>query len=167
MADGCDVRGLLYWTLVDNFEWAFGWAPRFGLFQWEVSEPSQVCWVLTERAAQCTHLPACVACPASAGAPTPYRHAVMHGVFSMRGCTRMRCGKMLLAVHSLACNGVLQKRTERESTRTTIRRLFRELPAKVEALWQDGLRRSVKATALAVNGLKHEQQQEELLLAHA
>ena len=42
VADGCDVRGLLYWTLVDNFEWAFGWAPRFGLFRWEVDEPSQV-----------------------------------------------------------------------------------------------------------------------------
>ena len=24
IADGLDVRGLMYWTLVDNFEWAFG-----------------------------------------------------------------------------------------------------------------------------------------------
>jgi len=23
-----------YWTLVDNFEWAFGFAPRFGLYEW-------------------------------------------------------------------------------------------------------------------------------------
>ena len=42
MADGCDVRGLMYWTLVDNFEWAFGWAPRFGLFEWDVKTPDQV-----------------------------------------------------------------------------------------------------------------------------
>ena len=42
VADGCDVRGLLYWTLMDNFEWAFGWAPRFGLFEWNVTEPNQV-----------------------------------------------------------------------------------------------------------------------------
>ena len=42
MADGCDVRGLMYWTLMDNFEWAFGWAPRFGLFEWDVKEPNQV-----------------------------------------------------------------------------------------------------------------------------
>ena len=35
----------------------------------------------------------------------------------------------------------VQRRTERKSTRMVIRRLFKELPAKVEALWSDGLRR--------------------------
>jgi beta-glucosidase len=31
MADGVDVRGYFYWSMWDNFEWARGYAPRFGL----------------------------------------------------------------------------------------------------------------------------------------
>jgi beta-glucosidase len=31
LRDGLPVRGYLYWSLLDNFEWAFGYAPQFGI----------------------------------------------------------------------------------------------------------------------------------------
>lgn len=31
IADGLDIRGYFYWSLLDNYEWLLGYAPRFGL----------------------------------------------------------------------------------------------------------------------------------------
>ena len=39
IAKGVDVRGYLYWSLLDNFEWAEGLRARFGLVR--VSYPTQ------------------------------------------------------------------------------------------------------------------------------
>ena len=29
--DGLDIKGYFYWSFLDNFEWLFGYKPRFGL----------------------------------------------------------------------------------------------------------------------------------------
>lgn len=39
--DGYDVRGLYYWTLLDNHEWNAGYLMKFGLFHWDPPEANQ------------------------------------------------------------------------------------------------------------------------------
>jgi len=31
LSEGVDLRGYLHWSLLDNFEWDFGWWPKYGL----------------------------------------------------------------------------------------------------------------------------------------
>ncbi|MBN1137445.1 MAG: family 1 glycosylhydrolase, partial [Anaerolineae bacterium] len=40
IAEGADVRGYYHWSFTDNFEWAEGWALRFGLIA--LNEKTQV-----------------------------------------------------------------------------------------------------------------------------
>lgn len=36
--DGYDIRGYMYWTLIDNFEWNFAWELKFGIYEWNPDE---------------------------------------------------------------------------------------------------------------------------------
>lgn len=42
LADGANVRGYLAWSLLDNFEWAFGLSKRFGLVRVEYDSQKRI-----------------------------------------------------------------------------------------------------------------------------
>jgi beta-galactosidase len=41
IAEGADVRGYFYWTLMDNYEWNHGMGVRMGLYAVEASDPTK------------------------------------------------------------------------------------------------------------------------------
>jgi beta-glucosidase len=42
LAEGIDVQGVYHWTFTDNFEWAEGWALRFGLVAFDPATQARV-----------------------------------------------------------------------------------------------------------------------------
>ena len=67
LARGIDVRGYFHWSLLDNFEWADGFEPRFGLV--EVDYATQ-----ERRLRDSAHLFAKIAAERSIGSETWDRH---------------------------------------------------------------------------------------------
>ncbi|RLB55711.1 MAG: hypothetical protein DRI90_19255 [Deltaproteobacteria bacterium] len=41
MLRGVDIRGYYHWSLIDNFEWAGGFCPRFGFYSVDYDSPER------------------------------------------------------------------------------------------------------------------------------
>lgn len=61
IAEGADVRGYMHWSLLDNFEWAYGFTKKFGLFSvnrktWErTARPSAAVYAEIIKKSQESH----------------------------------------------------------------------------------------------------------------
>jgi len=55
IAQGADIRGYLAWSLMDNFEWAYGYVKRFGIvrvdYETQTRTPKQSALHLKQLAA--------------------------------------------------------------------------------------------------------------------
>ena len=51
--DGVNVIGYLYWSLIDNFEWALGTKPRFGLAAVDYSTQQRLPRLVSRTLAAC------------------------------------------------------------------------------------------------------------------
>jgi beta-glucosidase/6-phospho-beta-glucosidase/beta-galactosidase len=39
--DGCNIAGYAAWSLMDNFQWSFGYSLRYGLYHVDFSDPGR------------------------------------------------------------------------------------------------------------------------------
>lgn len=75
MAEGADVRGYFYWSLLDNFEWNSGFCPRFGLHTVDpvtkarAARPSAQTYARVAQAGRVTRAEVGAAAPYGAPAP--------------------------------------------------------------------------------------------------
>lgn len=83
IADGVDVRGYFYWSLLDNYEWMAGYGPKFGIVgvdrstQTRTVKPSALAYGEIARAGG---FPAAGADPAEADATAPLASGLPLGV---------------------------------------------------------------------------------------